>query len=475
MGTFIETEIGRYPNTSADTIHELVERSQIAQRNWQAVGFKGREALLRRWAKYLATHIDQLALVISKETGKPLSDALLEASFGIELLSWAAKNSHKYLKSSHRIPTLLTANMSMRVEHSPLGVVGVIGPWNYPMYTPMGSIAFALAAGNSVLFKPSEFTPGVGFWLGESFNKIAPNSNIFLVATGGPETGRALTASAINKLAFTGSTETGKKVAAACALNLTPLLMECGGKDAALIDSDANIEKAADAILWGAMSNAGQTCVAIERVYVHEEIAESFLSAVTRRVAQLRAGENYGRATMPAQLSIIDSHIKDASARGATFLAGGTESVTPPFVQPTIMINVPEDSLAMTVETFGPTLAVNRVADMAEAITLANASRYGLGASVWSQRNGMAIAAQLHCGMVSVNSVMAFTASPMLPFGGVKASGYGRIHGPEGLREFTYCRSVISTKFAIPLNVSTFHRTPKIDAVIKKLIQLRHR
>ena len=475
METFTETDSGRYLDTPATTVDELVSRAQIGAINWQSIGHDGRHSILRQWAKYLVSHIDELAGVISQETGKPMSDPTLEAAFGIELLSWAAKNAHKYLKNQRRVPGLLMANMSTHLEYSPVGVVGVIGPWNYPMYTPMGSIAFALAAGNTVVFKPSEFTPGVGYWLGESFNRIAPNSNVFLVATGGQETGRALSMSAINKLAFTGSTKTGKKVAAACSANLTPVLMECGGKDAALVDHDADIKKAAEAILWAAMSNAGQTCVAIERVYVHQSVAGSFLTEISSQVKNVVAGQSYGRATMPAQLAVIESHIKDADSRGATFIAGSANSVVPPFVQPTIMTNVPEDSIAMTDETFGPTVAINSVSSMAEAIVLANSSRYGLGASVWSKKNGKQIASQLHCGMVSVNSAMSFTATPMLPFGGVKESGYGRIHGPEGLREFTYCRSVVSTRFGIPLKVSTFDRPPKADALIKKLIQLRNR
>ena len=475
METFTETDAGRYLDTPAATVNELVDRARMGAINWHIIGHDDRKLILRQWAKYLASHIDELAGVISQETGKPMSDATLEAGFGIELLLWAANNAKKTLKKKHRLPGLLMANMSTHIEYSPLGVVGVIGPWNYPMYTPMGSIAFALAAGNTVVFKPSEFTPGVGYWLGESFNHIAPNSNVFLVATGGQETGQALSMSAISKLAFTGSTKTGKKVAAACATKLTPVLMECGGKDAALVDKDADIQKAAEGILWAAMSNAGQTCVAIERVYVHESVADHFLAEISGQVQSVVAGQSYGRATMPAQLAVIESHIKDADSRGATFIAGSTDSVTPPYVQPTIMTNVPEDSIAMTDETFGPTVAINRVSSMAEAIVLANSSRYGLGASVWSKKNGKQIASQLHCGMVSVNSAMAFTATPMLPFGGVKDSGYGRIHGPEGLREFSYCRSVVSTRFGIPLKVSTFNRPIKADALIKKMIQLRNR
>ena len=468
-------EVGRYPNTPAATIDELVARASAASKQWRGLGVRGRKVILRAWAHYLATNIDELAALVALETGKPLGDALLEASIAIDHLSWAARNAGRYLRSSHRAPGLLMANMSTHVEYQPLGVVGVIGPWNYPIFTPMGSIAYALAAGNSVVYKPSEFTPGVGHWLGESFNKVAPGVNVFFVATGGPETGAALTRSAVNKIAFTGSTSTGKKIATICAQTLTPVLMECGGTDPAIIDSDCNIDEAAEAVLWGAMSNAGQTCVGIERAYVHQDVAEQFIARITALASELVVGRDYGAATMPGQLSVIDSHLKDAAQRGALFVVGSAQSVQAPFVLPTIMVNVPEDSLAVAEETFGPTLTIRSVKTMSEAIELSNDSKYGLAASVWSKRNGKAIARELQCGMVSVNSVIAFTATPTMPFGGVKQSGYGRIHGPEGLREFTYTRAVVARRFKIPLNFATFKRTPTVDSFIKRFIKVLNR
>jgi aldehyde dehydrogenase (NAD+) len=468
-------EVGHYPNTSAETINELITRARAASCQWRDIGFKGRKVILREWAHYIAEHIDELAALSSAETGKPISDATLEIAIAIDHLSWAARKAPKYLRNSHRAPGLLMANMSTHVEYQPLGVVGVIGPWNYPVFTPMGSIAYALAAGNAVVFKPSEYTPGVGHWLGESFNKVAPGANVFFVATGGPETGAALTRSDVNKIAFTGSTATGKKIAAICAENLIPVLMECGGTDPAIIDRDCNIDRAAEAVLWGAMSNAGQTCVGIERVYVHEEVAAAFTTKISELASHLVAGKDYGAATMPKQLNVIESHIRDAVSRGAQFVVGSADSVQPPYVLPTIMTNVPENSLAVAEETFGPTLTIKSVSSMTEAICLANASAYGLAASVWSKRHGKMIASQLHCGMVSVNSVLAFTATPSMPFGGVKQSGYGRIHGPEGLREFAYTRAIVATRFNIPLVFATFNRKASVDKFIKKFIQILNR
>ena len=468
-------EVGRYPNTSAETIQELISRAKAASCQWSDIGFKGRKVILREWAHYISEHIDELAALSAAETGKPVSDATLEIAIAIDHLSWAARNASKYLRNSHRAPGLLMANMKSHVEYQPLGVVGVIGPWNYPVFTPMGSIAYALAAGNAVVFKPSEYTPGVGQWLGESFNKVAPGANVFFVATGGPETGVALTQSDVNKIAFTGSTATGKKIAAMCAEKLTPVLMECGGTDPAIIDRDCDIDRAANAVLWGAMANAGQTCVGIERVYVHEEIADAFTTKIAELASHLVPGKDYGAATMPRQLNVIENHIRDAASKGAEFIIGSADSVQPPYVYPTIMRNVPENSLAVAEETFGPTLTIKTVASMSEAISLANASNYGLAASVWSKRHGKMIASQLHCGMVSVNSVLAFTATPTMPFGGVKQSGYGRIHGPEGLREFAYTRAIVATRFNIPLVFTTFHRKVFVDKFIKKFIQILNR
>jgi len=467
-------EVGRYRDTSPADVEQAVARARHGLKNWQAIGFSGRKEILQKWAALIAARMDEIAKIISDETGKPISDAQLEISLALSHLSWSAKKAHRYLRTSHRAPGLLFANMSAQVQYVPYGVVGVIGPWNYPIFTPMGSIAYALAAGNTVVFKPSEFTPGVGHWLGETFNEVAPQANVLFTVTGGPATGVALTASGVDKLAFTGSTATAKKVAAACATTMTPVVLECGGTDPAIIDRDADIAQAAENILWGAMSNAGQTCIGIERVYVHNDVADHFIAEISRQAATLKAGVSYGPATMPSQLKVIDSHIKDAAQHGAQFIAGSIDSVQPPFVEPTIMLNVPEDSLAIAEETFGPTLTITRVATMGEAIVKANASKYGLGASVWSKAHGKEIAASLECGMVSINSVIAFAGISTLPFGGAKDSGYGRIHGPEGLREFTYPRSVVRPRFSLPMTFTSFKRTAAADKFVRKMTTILH-
>ncbi len=465
-----------YRNTSADEVNEAVAKAHLAGQLWGASSFAARKSLLLQWAKLLTKNIDEMAALICSETGKPTSDAILEITLAIEHVAWAAKHAEQVLGTQRRPSGLLMLNMKSRVERSPYGVVGVIGPWNYPIFTPMGSIGYALAAGNAVVFKPSEYTPGIGQWLADSFAEISHIPNLFICIPGLADTGRALTQSAVGKIAFTGSTATAKKVAAAAAERMTPTVLECGGKDAVIVADDANISRAAEFALWSAMSNAGQTCIGAERVYVVESVADRFLDEISAMARNIRASSdgNYGPATMPSQIGVIRSHVLDAQSHGATFLVGGPESVGDRFVQPIIMTNVAENSTAMTEETFGPTLAINRVANISEAIAKANASRYGLGASVWSRRNGNKIASQLQCGMVSVNSVIAFAAVASVPFGGVKDSGNGRIHGPEGLMEFTYPRTVVSESFRIPIAFTTFKRTKFVDKFIRKAIELLH-
>lgn len=468
--------LASYPIYSQDDVQRVIASAQEAALGWRGLGFPGRRKVLLTWSKLLTDRIAECASLISSETGKPTSDATLEATLAIGHLSWAARNAHEVLRTQHRKPGILMANMSATVERSPVGVVGVIGPWNYPIFTPMGSIAYALAAGNTVVFKPSEFTPGVGVWLANTFAEVAPDERIFSVVTGLGDTGRALCESGVNKLAFTGSTRTAKLVAATCAKTMTPVVLECGGKDPVIIDQDADIKTAADFTLWSAMSNAGQTCIGAERVYVHEKIADAFIAKMVDLSKKVKPGApgvgQYGPATMPKQIDIIEGHIADALNRGGTAVVGGLDSIRRPYVEPVILVNVPEDSTALTEETFGPVIIINRVPSMDMAIELSNASSFGLGASVWSDKSGEKIASQLQCGMVAINSTTSFAAVPSVPFGGVKNSGYGRIHGPEGLLEFTYARSIVRARFQLPISFTSFRRNAFGDRVIVGLTKL---
>ena len=452
-----------------EAVNGAVKLASDSAAQWQGLKFAARKRVLLLWKREIAKRADEFAEIIALETGKPIGDAQLEVSIAIAHLSWAAKKAGFYLKEQRRKPGLLMFNMQAEVQRIPYGVIGVIGPWNYPMFTPMGSISYALAAGNTVVFKPSEFTPGVGVLLAETFNKVSAIPHVLATITGLGETGKFLCESPINKLAFTGSTRTAKIVAETCAKNMTPVLLECGGKDPVLVDKDANIKLAAEYTIWSAMANAGQSCIGAERVYVHEKVSEKFQRAVLDIVKNLEPGTSYGPATMPKQLEIIRGHIQDATNAGAKMLFGDVFSVNERVVNPVVMADVPENCSAMTDETFGPTIAINTVKTMIEAIELSNASEYGLGASVFSKRNGYAIAKRLECGMVGINTAFTFAAIPSVPFGGAKQSGYGRIHGPEGLFEFTYARTYVQPRFEIPLRATSFKRTQAQEKLIAKL------
>lgn len=469
--------VASHPIHSEADVAAAVERARNASVWWSGLTFAERKTLLTAWKSLITNRIGELAAVMQAETGKPHGDAVLECALAIDHLAWAAGNAKKVL-GRHKVPSgLVMANQKATVEYAPLGVVGVIGPWNYPVFTPMGSIAYALAAGNAVVFKPSEYTPGVGAWLAATAAEVF-DQPVFQVVTGLGDTGAALCRSGVNKVAFTGSTATGKRVMAACAETLTPVLIEAGGKDALIVDADADIAAAVDGAVWGANANAGQTCAGVERVYVHERVYDDFLSQVVARSKEVHATNDpdakIGPITMPSQIDIIKRHIDDAIASGGKAVLGGPESVGERFVQPVILVDVPEDSAAVTEETFGPTMTVTKVASMDEAVRLTNASKYALGSSVFSKRNGMRIAEQLRVGMTAINGVITFAGVPSLPFGGVGDSGFGRIHGPDGLKEFTYAHAITKQRMKPLLALTTFQRTEKAEEQLGKLIGMLH-
>jgi len=464
----------------ADT--EDVDTAVAAARDWSTwwadIGFGNRKQILDQWRGVLARRMSQLADVMHQETGKPHSDAALEIALAIEHLAWAAANAEKVL-GRQKVPSgMLMANQAATVEYLPLGVVGVIGPWNYPVFTPMGSIAYALAAGNAVVYKPSELTPGVGVWLADALSEVVPDQGLLQVVVGYGETGAALCRADIDKLAFTGSTATGKKVMAACAERLTPVVIEAGGKDPLIVDADADLEAAADAAAWGAFSNAGQTCAGVERVYVHERVYDDFLARLTEQALALHAGTDdeakFGPMTLPGQVDVVRRHIDDALAKGGKAVVGGPDSVGERFIQPTVLTDVPPDSAAILEETFGPTVTVTKVKHMDEAVALANATPYGLGATVFSKSRGPELARRIRGGMVSVNAVLAFAAIPALPFGGVGDSGFGRIHGADGLKEFTASKAVTRQRFKPAMLLTSFSRSAKTDQTVATLIAAMH-
>lgn len=472
--------LAEYPVADEPEVAAAVERARGAARWWDAQGFRGRRDWLLEFKKAIASDADDLARVVSAETGKPHDDALLEVMLAVEHLDWAARNAKKVLKPRRVSPGLVSANQSATLGYHPLGIVGVIGPWNYPVYTPMGSISYALAAGNAIVFKPSELTPGVGKWLEAKWNSLAPTQPVLQVVTGLGATGAALCRAGVDKIAFTGSGPTARKVMAVCAETLTPLVAECGGKDAMLVAEDADLDKAVEFAAFGAFGNAGQTCAGVERIYVAEPVYRQFLDKLTATVERVRPGgsdsDTYGPMTLPRQVDVVRNHIADALDKGARAVIGGIDSVHERFVDPVILTDVPEASSAVCEETFGPTVVVNSVRNIEEGIERANATSYGLGASVFTRNRsrGRDIAQRLRAGMVSVNSVLGFAGVPSLPFGGIGESGFGRIHGADGLREFSRPKAVTVEKFSAPLNLLTLERSARDMRISAWLLRTRH-
>ncbi|TDB78995.1 aldehyde dehydrogenase family protein [Micromonospora sp. KC721] len=470
-------EAGRFPVATADEVARAVDRARVAGDWWAGLGFRGRRERLLRWRGLLARRIEELARLMHVEGGKPIPDAVVEILTAIEHVDWAARNAGRVLGPRRVRSRLILAEFTGHLEYQPHGVVGVIGPWNYPVLTPIGSIGYALAAGNAVVFKPSEYTPAVGQWLVDSFAEVVPEQPVLTAVHGLGDVGAALCRAGVNKLAFTGSTATAKKVMAACAESLTPVLLEAGGKDAMIVDADADLDAAAEACVWGGLTNAGQTCIGIERVYAVEPVFDAFVGKVVARAERLTVGvdgADIGPITMPGQLDVIRRHIDDALAAGGRAVLGGSDAVRPPYVHPTVLVDVPESSAAVREETFGPTLTINRVPDADEAVRRANALSYGLGGSVFGRKRAVAIARQLRSGMASINSALTFAGMSTLPFGGVGDSGFGRIHGEDGLREFGRAKAITRRRARSLLPSTTFERTSSDVARLVKVVKLMY-
>ncbi|NKY88824.1 aldehyde dehydrogenase family protein [Nocardia veterana] len=473
--------IATHPIADDEAVRAAVDKARAAAAVWGGLGFADRKRALLRWSSRLVARADEFCDLIHAENGKPRDDAYLELMLALEHIAWAAKNAEKVLKPKKVSPGALMSNFSASIEQRPLGVVGVIGPWNYPVYTPNGSLAYALAAGNTVVFKPSEYSTSIGNFVGQAFVDANPDlpDGVFVTINGYGATGAALVRAGVDKIAFTGSTATGKKIMAAAAESLTPVLLECGGKDAVIVAADADIAAAADAVAYGATMNSGQTCAGVERVYVDKSIREPFVAEVKKILADVRAGSDdkasYGPMTMPSQVDIVRRHIESALASGGTAVLGGPESVHAPYIEPVVLVDVDENSEAVCEETFGPTVTIRTVENVDEAIELANRSKYGLGSAVYSRKHGLEIARRLRAGATSVNSVLGFAAIAALPFGGVGDSGIGRIHGAQGLLEFSSPHSIAVQRFAIPgMALLSYKRTEGTMKLLRKVVPLLH-
>ncbi len=467
--------VGTVPVHTAAEVDAAVTRARVAAKAWGALSFEARTEELTAFRKALAASADELADLIHKENGKPELEAYVEVMMALGHVQHAAGRAATAM-APKKVSAGMLANFRATVSYHPLGVIGVIGPWNYPLFTPMGSIAYALAAGNAVVFKPSELTPLVAVKIAEIAAKTFALPDLLQVVTGAGATGAALAKSAVDKVAFTGSAGTGKRVMIAAAERLTPVLLELGGKDPMIVADDADLEKAAEACVYGALTNSGQACISVERVYVASAVHDQFVEAVVKHVRALKVGGDdgdIGAMTSPAQVAIVKDHLDDAIAKGAKVLTGGPDAISGNYIQPTVLTEVDHRMKVMSDETFGPVIPIKRVDSLDEAIRLANDTTFGLGSSVFAGKGARSVAAKLRAGMTAINSVMAFSGIPSLPFGGVGDSGFGRIHGDEGIREFTRVKSTAEQVMSIPMNMLTFRQpkdmTKRLKGMIKQL------
>jgi len=391
--------------------------------------------------------IDELALLLSRETGKPVAEAIsMEIVPTLDSMYYFARASERLLKSQKiDIGQYGLMGRSSRLVYKPLGVIGIISPWNFPLATPADEVVMALMAGNAVVLKPSELTPLIALRLGEIFDRAGLPPGLLEVVTGDGSTGAALVDARVDKIMFTGSVATGKRVAEAAAKYLIPVVLELGGKDPMIVLEDADLENAARGAVWGAFANSGQACASVERCYVQESVASRFIDLIVKETRTLKQGigtdsaVDVGAMTNERQRTIVEEHVSDAVQRGATVLTGGRRGSIAEgfFYEPTVLTNVDHQMTIMRDETFGPVLPVMTFKNDDEAIALANDSVFGLTASVWTKNiaKGRRMAERIEAGTVMVNEVVYTHGIAQTPWGGVKDSGYGRTHGRMGLLE----------------------------------------
>jgi succinate-semialdehyde dehydrogenase/glutarate-semialdehyde dehydrogenase len=447
--------------SSLDTVEELeraVALAKIAQHDWAKLSFNKRLKYLFRIRKYIVENTDRIADVISKDSGKTKMDALSTEVLPITMaITYYANNAKKVLKRKQlRWGSILTINKRSYVDRVPVGIVGIISPWNYPFAIPFHEVAMALIAGNGVVLKVATQTLEVGKVIKECIKAGNLPENLFhLINLPGSVAGDAFLNSGINKLFFTGSVAVGKQLMGKAAKNLIPVSLELGGNDAMIVCNDANLNRAAGGALWAGLSNAGQSCAGVERIYVEAEVYDEFTSILKEKMSGLKQGVDrdsnvdIGSITTKEQLKKIQEHLKDAKKKGAKIFSESLKVYKKGkglFQPPVILENVTDDMKVMNEEIFGPLLAVKKVENIEEAIARANASKLGLTASVWtrSRKKGRDIASRLEVGSVMINDHLMSHGLAETPWGGWKESGIGRTHGYIGLEEMTQPRCVVN-------------------------------
>jgi acyl-CoA reductase-like NAD-dependent aldehyde dehydrogenase len=450
--------LGELDSAGPTEVRAAVARAHAAQLEWDAWGIHNRVKVMRRFQQILLAHKTDIARRITQEAGKPLVEALLtEVLVVLDATRFLIENAFAILREEK----LTHGNLAMktksgRILREPYGVVGIISPWNYPFSIPATEALAALVAGNAVVLKPSELTPLIALELQALLREAGVPDDIFQALPGDGETGAALVRSEISKLIFTGSVTTGRRIAQVAAERLLPVVLELGGKDPMIVLEDADIDVASSGAVWGAFMNAGQTCLSVERCYVHQSLYSVFLEACAEKVRKLRVGNGMDPASEigpmihERQVRVVETQIEDAKQRGARVLVGGTRlrELGPTFFAPTVLADVDHNMRVMQEETFGPVLPVTPFREETEAVRRANDSDFGLAASIWTRdrARGERLARQINAGTVMVNDAVSCFSISEAPHGGVKASGLGRTHGRWGLEEMVRVKYVDSDR-----------------------------
>ncbi|HET8980115.1 MAG TPA: aldehyde dehydrogenase family protein [Solirubrobacteraceae bacterium] len=476
--------ITNVPRLGASELVEMAGRARQAQPQWEAIGFDGRARIMRRAQKWMLDHAERVLETVVKESGKTHEDAqLADLGYTVAALGFWAKEAARYL-ADERLPSWnnpVAIGKKLVVRYVPVGVVGVIGPWNYPIANSFGDCIPALMAGNAVILKPSEVTPLSSLLMAEMMRECGLPEDVFQVATGDGSTGAALIAQ-VDTVMFTGSSRSGKAVMKAAADALIPCYLELGGKDPMIVCADANIERAANAAAFYSMNNGGQVCISVERCYVEEPVYDEFVSRVVDTVRSLRQGEPQGEGTVdvgavvfPPQLDIIEGHVRDAVDKGAKVLTGGhAHAERGRYFEPTVLVDVDHSMRCMQEETFGPTLPIMKIASAEEGVRLANDSDYGLQASVWTSDTdrGEQLARRIHAGVVCVNDAQINYSALNLPMGGWKTSGVGTRHGANGIRKYCKVQSLLVTRRALKREPFMFPYRARQTLMLRRFFRL---
>ena len=472
-------EIGRAPQTMPEDVARAVGRARAAQRDWATTSFRARARLMMKTRKLILKEIEHIALLISRETGKPVAEAIaMEITPSLDLMQFFARHAETLLRRERiGIGLYSLLGRSSYIVNKPIGVVGIISPWNFPWATPLDEVAMALMAGNAVVLKPSELTPLTALKIKDVFARAGLADGVLQVVTGDGSTGAAVVGAGVDKIMFTGSVATGRRVAEAAANYLIPVVLELGGKDPMIVLEDAHLDNVARAAVWGAFANSGQACAAVERCYVQETIADRFTKAVVAETKRLRQSgdkqSDLGSMTSERQLRTVERHVFEATARGAIALTGGERipEVAGPFFPPTVLTNITQDMEIMREETFGPVLPIMTFKTDDEAVRLANDSVYGLTASVWTDdiARGKRLAERIDAGTVMVNEVLYTHGIAQTPWGGVKQSGFGRTHGRAGLLELVNQQHIHVNRLAMLPDLWWFNYTPNAGKLFRGL------